>query len=340
MPAKKTNKVSSLFKAKTRVKHLASKATGKVFNAIFLVKEKKAKERIRNRLIQQKRLFSFDDYAVRRHMLTKIKKGFKARINNTELNSKPWFFTRVKTFKSLNDAINNFSRKCEKPELLNNREIQKIRQTVQASKDLNLKEKQTVLKKMNRLESSISRINKWNKELNYLLDYKVKMERGIYVPGDLKELNKRMDKTRRFLNKALNERKRQKLGKKLREKLTETMAERISLEALGLRIVAGTKEDLYKIKSLLDEWIKSNKGKIRESKDYVRNPKYYQDVSTEVPYRSIHVLYFLGENKVPIEVHLRTWKMQKEIDKIDKIRKQKAGTRFTSGAQLRKNHLE
>lgn len=339
MPAKKnapaTNKIKTFYKLKTKYQQFKERLEGKGSNAFFLTTKKEAKQRIKKRLSSIG--FAFDDYFVRRNMLTRIKRKFKQLITQElGLKSKPWFFSRVKTFKSINDSIKSFSRKIADPKLLNNREIQRIRQTVQASQDLNVNEKKEVLKKMNALENALKGIEKWGKELTKLEKSKEQMERGYYLPKDLKELKKDIANARRYLNKAENSRKGQRLGRDLRKKLTESITERIALESLGLRIIAGTKEDVYKIKKLLDEWVKNANGKIRETKDYVRYPKYYADVSSEVPYRSIHVLYFLGANDVPIEIHLRTWKMQREIDEIDRIRKKRFNMRFRSGAQIRK----
>lgn len=342
MPAGKNalagNKIRVSYKIKTRSRQFWDRLKGKFDNAFFLTRRKKERQEIKKRLSSIG--FSFDDYYVRRKILTKIKRKFKQLVTQElQLESRPWFFSRVKTYKSIKDAIDNFSRKLKDPNLLDNREIQKIRQTVQASEKLSPKEKKEVLDKMNSLENTLKQIEKWSEELRKLEKQERRMKRGYYRDSDLKDLKKLkkdIDKARRYLNKAENAKKGQRLGEKLRKKLTESMTERVTLESLGLRIIAGSEKDVYKIKESLDKWVKDNKGIIRETKDYVRYPKYYADVSNTVPYRSIHVLYFLGANEVPIEIHLRTWKMQKEIDQIDRTRKKKFKRRFKSGAQIRK----
>ncbi|MFH1895587.1 MAG: hypothetical protein ABIJ74_03375 [archaeon] len=346
MPKTKQNRVPAGFKTKTRINQIKSRVWGKVTNTRFLLKEKSHRQNIKKRLASKG--FSFDDYFVRRTILNRTKKGFNALIKQELLNKglirkMPTIISRVKTFKAISDSINNFSSKLNDPRFLSNREIQKIRSTAIASEELTAAEKKEIQRKMHQLEIAIKQIAKWKSTLKEYEEIKNEMENRQATAESFNEINKKIEKAKFHLKTAKNRRRGQKLGKETRRKLTASTADRIVLEALGLRIISETEEEAYKIKNLIDSLVKKTKGRIRESRDFIQHPRKYVDVSPDSSYRSIHTLYFLGENNTPIEVHFRTWKMQQEIDEIDRLRKKKAGfsllkpeSWFNSGAQLRK----
>jgi ppGpp synthetase/RelA/SpoT-type nucleotidyltranferase len=118
--------------------------------------------------------------------------------------------------------------------------------------------------------------------------------------------------------------------------LRASIMDRILNEAMGMRIFVDDTKQCYSVEDVLKHWAEKHGGRLRKRSDYIKTP-------TEYGYRSIHLMYLLGT--VPIEFQIRTWEMQREVDKIDAERKRKEKAKRTgvkkfipvqSGAKIRK----
>ncbi len=290
--AKKPGRTHTNYKLRTKIKEYYKRFLGKTRNTEFLIKNRKAFTAIKKYLTKKSPYLK--TYLKRRITLSShkaiIKDLIKRELVKTgKISAMPWLFSRVKTSKSMYENIDRVTAKIEYlPELLNGREIQKIRDMVINSKDLPKNTIEAVKRRLNLLEA---------------------------------ELKKPVEKRKKV--KFTN------IGK-----IKDSLRDKLLSEVLGLRLVARTEKDCYEIKKLLDKWVKESGGIPRKETDFIKNPKSYPDISDNLKYRSIHVTYNIAN--VPIEIQIRSWGMQKEIDSIDRVRKKKYGNKLMSGARIRK----
>jgi ppGpp synthetase/RelA/SpoT-type nucleotidyltranferase len=181
--------------------------------------------------------------------------------------------------------------------------------------------------KISRKHAEIDDPTKLNERSIAALRVMVSTSKDITPKKFRNDIMKRLADIEHELRKPKEQRKKLEFDEHMKEPLKKSLVDWVAKESLGIRIIAEKTEDCYKIRKVLNEWAEKTGGTIRMEKDFIKEPIHYG-------YRSIHVLYLFGG--IPVDIQIRTWQMQKEINAIDSKRRKQHRTLLRSGATMRK----